>query len=271
MSLSQGAPSRGALLQDRVCVVVGVGPGMGRDAALRLAAEGADIVLAARSGERLAAVAAEVESQGRRALCVPTDATDDGSVAALVDATVAEFGRLDVLVNNAFSQPPFETLEQVSIDTWNESLAINCTAALRTSKAVLPVMRTQGAGSIVNVATMSIRNNRPNFGAYAAAKSALTSLTRTLANEVGPDGIRVNAVCPGFILGDSVRTYLAATAEQNGITYDDQYARITDQIPLRFIPDSHQICGTVVFYASDLSVACTGTSLDVNGGQWMTW
>ena len=260
-----------ALLDDRVCVVVGVGPGMGRDAALRFAAEGADVVLAARSSAQLDTVANEVRAQGRRALCVPTDATDDASVAALVDATVAEFGRLDVLVNNAFSQPPFESLEQVSIDTWNESLAINCTAALRTSKAVLPVMRAQGAGSIVNVATMSIRNNRPNFGAYAAAKSALTSLTRTLANEVGPDGIRVNAICPGFILGDSVRTYLAATAEQNGITYDEQYVRITDQIPLRFIPDSHQICGAVVFYASDLSVACTGTSLDVNGGQWMTW
>ena len=260
-----------ALLDEQVCVVVGVGPGMGRDAALRLAAEGAHVVLAARSPDRLESVAAEVRDQGRRALCVPTDATDDASVAALVAATVAEFGRLDVLVNNAFRQPPFETLEQVSVETWNDSLAINCTAALRTSKAVLPVMRAQGKGSIINIATMSIRNNRPLFGAYAAAKSALTSLTRTLANEVGPDGIRVNAVCPGFILGDSVRAHLASTAEQNGITYDEQYARTTEQIPLRFIPDSAQICGTVVFYASDLSIACTGTSLDVNGGQWMTW
>jgi NAD(P)-dependent dehydrogenase (short-subunit alcohol dehydrogenase family) len=260
-----------ALLDDRVCVVVGVGPGMGRDAALRLAAEGAAVVLAARSSDRLESVAAEVRAMGRRALCVRTDATDDASVAALVDATIAEFGRLDVLVNNAFRQPPFETLEEVSMETWNESLAINCTAALRTSKAVLPTMRAQGKGSIVNIATMSIRNNRPNFGAYAAAKSALTSLTRTLANEVGPDGIRVNAVCPGFILGDSVRAYLASTAEQNGITYEEQYDRITVQIPLRFIPDSAQICGTVVFYASDLAIACTGTSLDVNGGQWMTW
>jgi NAD(P)-dependent dehydrogenase (short-subunit alcohol dehydrogenase family) len=259
------------LLDDRVCVVVGVGPGMGRDAALRFAAEGADVVLAARSSDRIESVATEVREKGRRALCVPTDATDAASVAALVEATVGEFGRVDVLVNNAFRQPPFETLEEVSMETWNGSLAINCTAALRTSKAVLPTMRAQGSGSIVNIATMSIRNNRPNFGAYAAAKSALTSLTRTLANEVGPDGIRVNAVCPGFILGDSVRTYLATTAEQNGISYDEQYARITEQIPLRFIPDSAQICGAVVFYASDLSIACTGTSLDVNGGQWMTW
>ena len=260
-----------ALLQDRVCVVVGVGPGMGRDAALRLAEQGADVVLAARSEDRLDAVAEEVRALGRRALCVPTDATDDDAVAELVAETVAEFGRLDVLVNNAFRQPPFETLEQVSMDTWNESLAMNCTAALRTSKAVLATMWAQGGGSIVNIATMSIRNNRPNFGAYAAAKSALTSVTRTLANEVGPDGIRVNAVCPGYIFGDSVRAYLTAMAESKGITYDEQYDLIAGEIALRFIPDSAQICGAVVFFASDLSAACTGTSLDANGGQFMTW
>ncbi|MEQ8839539.1 MAG: SDR family oxidoreductase [Acidimicrobiales bacterium] len=259
------------LLQDRACVVVGVGPGMGRDAALRLAEQGADIVLAARSADRLEDVAQEVRALGRRALCVPTDATDDDAVDALVAATVAEYGRLDVLVNNAFKQPPFETLEQTSMDTWNESLQMNCTVALRTSKAALPTMRAQGGGSIVNIATMSIRNNRPNFGAYAAAKSALTSVTRTLANEVGPDGIRVNAVCPGYIFGASVRAYLTGMAETAGITYEEQYDLIADQIALRFIPDSAQICGTVVFFASDLSAACTGTSLDANGGQWMTW
>lgn len=260
-----------SLLTDRVAIISGVGPGMGRDAALRCAAEGADVVLAARSKDRLDAVAEEVRAMGRRALCVPTDVTDDAAVATLIEQTMGEFGRLDVVVNNAFKQPPFETLEEVSMATWNESLDINCTAALRTSKAALPAMREGGGGSIINIATMSIRNNRPNFGAYAAAKSALTSLTRTMANEVGPDGIRVNAVCPGFIFGDSVRGYLESMAGQKGITYQEQYDLIAGEIALRFIPDSDQICGAVVFYASDLSIAVTGTSLDVNGGHWMTW
>ncbi|MEM7285786.1 MAG: SDR family oxidoreductase [Actinomycetota bacterium] len=259
------------LLEGRVVVVSGIGPGMGRDISLACARQGADIVLAARSADRLDAVAAEVRELGRRALPVPTDVTDDEQVLRLVATTIEEFGRVDTLVNNAFKQPPFATLEGMDMADWNESLEMNCTQAVRFSRAVLPTMRTQGMGSIVNIATLSIRNNRPNFGAYAAAKSALTSVTRTMAQEVGPDGIRVNAVCPGYIMGDSVRWYLESLAEQAGTTYQDEYDRVAGEIALRFIPDSEQIAGAVVFFASELSCAVTGTSLDVNGGLWMTW
>lgn len=259
------------LLEDRVVVVSGIGPGMGRDISLACAQHGADVVLAARSADRLEAVAEEVRALGRRALAVPTDVTDDAQVQHLVASTIDEFGRLDALVNNAFKQPPFATIESMDMDDWNESLEMNCTQAVRFSRAVLPQMRAQGGGSIVNIATLSIRNNRPNFGAYAAAKSALTSVTRTLAQEVGPDGIRVNAVCPGYIMGDSVRWYLNSLAEQAGTTYQDEYDRVAGEIALRFIPDSEQISGAVVFFASELACAVTGTSLDVNGGHWMTW
>lgn len=259
------------LLEGRVVVVSGIGPGMGRDIALACARQGADVVLAARSPDRLEAVAEEVRALGRRAVPVPTDVTDEAQVEHLVGATNEEFGRLDVLVNNAFKQPPFATLEGMDMDDWNESLEMNCTQAVRFSRAVLPTMRKQGAGSIVNIATLSIRNNRPNFGAYAAAKSALTSVTRTMAQEVGPDGIRVNAVCPGYIMGDSVRWYLSSLAEEAGTTYQDEYDRVAGDIALRFIPDSEQISGAVVFFASELACAVTGSSLDVNGGHWMTW
>ena len=153
------------LLEDRVVVVSGIGPGMGRDIALACAHQGADVVLAARSADRLDAVAEEVRALGRRALPVPTDVTDEGQVEALVASTTEQFGRLDVLVNNAFKQPPFATLEGMDMNDWNDSLEMNCTQALRFSRAVLPTMRSQGAGSIVNIATLSIRNNRPNFGA----------------------------------------------------------------------------------------------------------
>ena len=259
------------LLDGQIAIVSGVGPGMGRDAALRLADEGAHIVLAARTASKLDEVGAEVEQRGVQALKVPTDVTDLDQVDALMAATMDAFGRIDVLVNNAFMQPPFETLTDMTMDTWYQSMEVNCTAALKMSRAALPTMRAQKSGSIINIATMSVRNNLPNFGAYAAAKSALTSLTRTMAKEVGPDGVRVNAVCPGFIFGDSVVWYLNQRAEQAGTTYQDEYDRVAGEIALRFIPNSDQICGTVVFYASDLSMACTGTSLDVNGGQWTTF
>lgn len=259
------------LLENRVVIVSGIGPGMGRDISLACARHGADIALAARSPDRLEEVAEELRALGRRAVPVPTDVTDPDQVRNLVERTEAELGPVHALVNNAFSQPSFATLADTELDQWYSSLEINCTAALKTSRAVLPGMRERGTGSIVNIATMSIRNNRPNFGAYAAAKSALTSVTRTMANEEGPAGIRVNAVCPGYIMGDSVRWYLNSLAQEAGITYEQQYDLIASDIALRFIPDSEQISGAVVFYVSELSCAVTGTSLDVNGGHWMTW
>jgi NAD(P)-dependent dehydrogenase (short-subunit alcohol dehydrogenase family) len=260
-----------SLLSERVAIISGIGPGMGRDAALACAREGADVVLAARTPENVNAVAKEVEALGVRALRFPADVTDLGDISRLVDAAVDKFGRIDVLVNNAFVQPPFATLEEIELSAWYQSLEVNCTSALKMSRAVLPIMRGQGTGSIINISTMSIKNNKPLFGAYAAAKSAMTSITRTMAKEVGPDGIRVNAICPGFIFGESVRWYLQSIAEQNGTSYQEEYDRVADEIALRFIPDSEQISGTVIFFASDLSIACTGTSLDANGGHFTTF
>ena len=259
------------LLEGQVAIISGIGPGMGRDAALACAKEGASVVLAARTPSKVESVAAEVADLGGTALAIPTDVTDLDQINALVEATLANFGSIDILVNNAFSQPPFATLEDMELDAWYASLEINCTSALKMSRAVLPTMRSQGTGSIVNISTMSIRTNKPLFGAYAAAKSAMTSMTRTMAHEVGPDGIRVNAVCPGFIFGDSVKFYLHSLAEQNGTSYEIEYSKVANEIALRFIPNSEQICGSVVFFASELSVACTGTSLDVNGGHVTTF
>ncbi|MEC7924779.1 MAG: SDR family NAD(P)-dependent oxidoreductase, partial [Actinomycetota bacterium] len=184
------------LLDGQVAIISGIGPGMGRDAALACTREGAKVALAARTPSKVESVAKEVETLGGSALAIPTDVTDLSQIDHLVESTVAEFGRIDILVNNAFAQPPFETLEEMNLDSWYTSLEVNCTSALKMSRAVLPTMREQGCGSIVNISTMSIRTNKPMFGAYAAAKSAMTSITRTMAKEVGPDGIRVNAVCP---------------------------------------------------------------------------
>jgi len=259
------------LLDGQVAIISGIGPGMGRDAALACTREGAKVALAARTPSKVESVAEEIETLGGSALAIPTDVTDLSQIDHLVESTVDEFGRIDILVNNAFAQPPFETLEEMNLDSWYTSLEVNCTSALKMSRAVLPTMREQGCGSIVNISTMSIRTNKPMFGAYAAAKSAMTSITRTMAKEVGPDGIRVNAVCPGFIFGPSVKGYLESLAQQNGTSYQEEYDKVADEIALRYIPDSEQICGSVIFFASDLSVACTGTSLDVNGGHVTTF
>ena len=253
------------LLENRVVVVSGIGPGMGRDIALACAREGADIALAARSADRLAAVAEEVEALGRRALAVPTDATAEADVARLMDRAESEFGGIDVLVNNAFSQPPFATLEAMALDDWYASMEVNCTAALKMSRAALAPMRRRGGGSIVNIATMSIRNNRPHFGAYAAAKSALTSITRTMAQEVGPDRIRVNAVCPGDIdtaMGDIA---IELAAAQEGITVADMGGEAPAAVALRRRGLGEDVGKVVAWLAGSGSGYVTGVSIPVDG------
>ena len=187
------------LLDGRVAIISGIGPGMGRDAALACSKEGAKVVLAANSS-KVESVADEVAQLGGIALAIPTDVTDLPEIDNLISSTISEFGQIDVLVNNAFVQPPFETLEKMELESWYTSFEVNRTSALKMSRAVLPIMRKQHRGSIINVSTMSIRNNKPMFSAYAAAKSAMTSMTRTMSKEVGPNGIRANAICPDLFL-----------------------------------------------------------------------
>jgi len=257
------------LLEDKIVIVSGIGPGMGRDISLQCAEHGAHIVLASRTLERLEEVAQEVRSLGRHALSVPTDVTDPEQCQALAAATIEEFGRIDVLVNNAFKQPPFELFQDLSLTTWQESVLFNCTAAMQTTQAVLPQMKEQQNGSVVMINTMSIRRAEPYFSAYAAAKSALFSFARSIAAEVGPYGIRVNSVAPGYIWGQSVKWYFETQAKQRNMPFEEVQREITNQLALRRIPDSREISGTVVFLASELSAAVTGHTLDANGGHYL--
>jgi NAD(P)-dependent dehydrogenase (short-subunit alcohol dehydrogenase family) len=254
------------LLDDLVVIVTGVGPGLGRCIARACSAHGASVVLAARTPDRLEKIAAELAGPS---LAVPTDVADAGACAGLVDATVARFGRLDGLVNSAFKQPPLETIDETSMDTWREAFEMNCHVAIQMTKAALPAMRASGGGSVVMITTMSTRNHRPRFGAYAAAKSALASAARTLATELGSDGIRVNSVAPGYIWGEPVRFYLEWQAKERGITYADVERELLAEMPLGRIPTPEEIAETVVFYLSGMSSIVTGTMLDVNAGQFM--
>lgn len=247
----------------------GIGPGMGRDISLAFAREGArGVVLAARTPAKLEAVAAEIEAAGGKALCVPTDITDDDQCARLAAAAVETFGRIDVLVNNAFVQPPFETLEQASIDTWKDALDIDLLGGVRMTKVVAPHMKEQRSGSIVFINSMSARRIRPYFGVYSAAKSALLTTARIFAKELGEFGIRVNSVLPGYIWGPSVEWFFEQQAKQRGITPQEVYDEVASETCLHHIPTSEEIAEAVVFFASDRSRAITGQSLDVNAGHW---
>jgi NAD(P)-dependent dehydrogenase (short-subunit alcohol dehydrogenase family) len=256
------------LLQDRIVVVSGIGPGMGRDISLACAREGAHLVLAARSSERLQALAEELRSHGRRALPVPTDIARPDDCRRLVEAAHAEFGRIDVLVNNAFKGGVEPTVEEADLESWRKIFEVNLFGSIGLSQAVIPHMKAQGGGSIVFVNSMSMRIIEPHFGGYAASKGALLIAAQTLAKELGGDKIRVNSVVPGYIWGEALERYFAHLARQRGTTPEQVYSEIASRTALNHIPTSAEIADAVVFFASDLSRAITGQALDVNGGHF---
>ena len=256
------------LLRDRVGIVSGIGPGVGRCVALAFAREGADVVLAARTAAALETVAAEVRALGRRALPVPTDIAQPADCARLIERTVTEFGRVDVLVNNAFLTHPWGPIESADFDAWRRILDVNLFGSLRLSQLVLPAMRQQGGGSIVMVNTMSTRIVEPNVGGYASSKAALMTATQTLAKEVGKDHIRVNSVVPGYIWSEKLEAYFRHLAKEQGRTYQQVFDDIAGRTALHHIPDSAEIADAVVFFASDLSRVVSGQALDVNGGHF---
>lgn len=257
------------LLEGKVAIVSGVGPGMGRDIALRLAEQGADLLLGARTVAACDAVADEVRALGRRAEAVRLDITDAGSCQAAVDHAVAALGGVDVLVNNAFTDGNHKSFERSTLDEWRATMEVNLWGTLQMTEAAVPAMKARGGGRIVMINSMSAHRIQPRYGAYATSKGALETATKALAIELGQHGIRVNGVFPGYIWGDKVAAYFEHLAGQAGITPEEQYRKVADETALRYLPHSSEIAGSVVFFASELSNPVTGQSLDVNCGHWI--
>jgi NAD(P)-dependent dehydrogenase (short-subunit alcohol dehydrogenase family) len=256
------------LLKGRIAIVSGIGPGVGKEVAYAFAREGADVVLAARTASALEEVALGIQKRRQKALCVPTDISKPEDCERLVELAVKQFGRVDVLVNNAFLTHPWGPVEKADFSAWRKILDVNLFGSLRLSQLVIPHMRRHGGGSIVMVNTMSMRIIEPNVGGYASSKAALMTATQTLAKEVGPDGIRVNSVVPGYIWSDKMEAYFQQLAQQQGRRFEEVRDEVAVKTALHHIPDSSEIADAVVFFASDLSRACTGQALDVNGGHY---
>jgi NAD(P)-dependent dehydrogenase (short-subunit alcohol dehydrogenase family) len=256
------------LLEGKVALVSGAGPGLGRDIALAFGREGATVVVGARTAERTEALAAEVAERGATALAVRLDIADRESCAAAVATVVERFGRLDVLVNNAFSDGDHRRFLDADLDRWRSTMDVNFFGTLQLTQAVAPQMVSQGDGRIVMINTMSAVRMRPGFGAYTGSKAALAAVTKILAAELGEHGIRVNGVHPGYIWGDSVEMYFDHLAKRKGITPEEQYREVADEAALRYLPPSSEIAEAVVFFASDMSRPVTGQALGVNAGHW---
>ncbi len=255
------------LLNDKVVVISGVGPALGTTLARRCAEEGADLVLAARTVERLEDVAGQVRGLGRRALAVGTDITDDQQVADLVAAAGAEFGRVDVLINNAFRVPSMKPFADTSFEHIRETVELTVLGALRLIQGFTPAL-TEAKGSVVNVNSMVVRHSDPKQGAYKLAKSALLAMSQSLASELGPAGIRVNSVLPGYIWGGTLQSYFQHQATKYGTTVEQIYQAAATNSDLLRLPTEDEVASAILFMASDLSSGITGQTLDVNCGEY---
>jgi sorbitol-6-phosphate 2-dehydrogenase len=261
-------------LQDRIAVVTGGGQGLGQAICLRLAAEGCDIVVADLNEQTAQDTAAKVRNEtGRRAIAVKVDVTDEAQVEAMVNRTVAEFGRLDVLVSNAGILIAEEITEFPS-EKWRAVMNVNLFGYFLTAKHAARVMKSQKKGSIIEINSKSGKKGSFKNSAYAASKFGGIGLTQSIALDLAEEGVRVNCVCPGNLLDSPLWTQgpnslYKQYAKKWGITEEAVRQKYVDQVPMKRGCSYEDVCNVVVFLASDQSSYMTGQAINVTGGQEM--
>ena len=245
--------------EGKVAIVTGAGRGMGRAVALRFAAGGASVAVNDLRLEDAQRVADELQSSGAKSLAVEGDVTDNGDVQRVVNSTIDAFGSVHILINNAGVLRPTPVIE-IEEDEWDFVVGVNLKGTYLCSRAVLPAMRDQGWGRIVNFSSTAGKNVSTVGGAhYTAAKAGILGFTRHLAKEEAGHGITVNSVCPGLIDTEMVRDTVSDARA-------DAYAA---SFPIQRLGQPEEVAELVAFLASDRASYITGASLDINGGDLM--
>lgn len=245
-------------LSNQVAVVTGAGRGIGEGIARVLSEAGAAVLLAARRGDEVERVAKELRSMGRRAIAAPTDVTDDDAVEALAQRAKAEFGALDIWVNNAGGSPARRPLSEITRAEWDHAIALNLTAVWVCSVVAAKHMR--DGGRIVNISSAAGHGPMPGSGHYAAAKAGVNNLTQTLAAELGPR-VRVNAISPGAVPTEIMMTAL-------GLSHADLPALEKGlHLPMARLGTPEDLGAAVLYFCSPASSWVTGQVLKVTGGM----
>ena len=257
-----------ALLKDQVCIVTGAGQGLGRVVALEMAAEGAAVILLERNAETAAAVEAEIGRRGGRAQPYALDVTDYDAYGAAVADVLRKFGKIDVLVNNAAINPPTATILQDKLEDWRRTIQINLEAVYMGSKLAAPHMAQRKSGRIIHIASIQGFASSGTVGSYNAAKGGILALTKSMAVELGPYDILVNAVAPGFML--TPMSIVDGVDETKTPEFIEWYVN-KGKIPLRRTGYPEDVSGTVIFLASSYCRYMTGQLLVVDGGLMSTF
>ena len=242
----------------KIALVTGASRGIGRAIAVGMARRGFDVAIndIERQKDALEEVASEIEAAGRRALSLYADVSNKAEVEAMAQKTIETFGRIDAIVNNAGILIASD-VEHLAEQHWDSVLDVNAKGTFLVIQAVLPQMKKQNYGRIVNIASIGGKHGAPEQAHYSASKAAVMGFTRVLAQEVGAYGITANCICPGIILTDMGRVNL-----------DDPAVRKSwqDKTAMRRIGDPEDVVGPVAFLASDDAAFVTGQSLNVDGG-----
>lgn len=252
-----------------VAVVTAANRGIGRSIALGFADAGYDLAVTARDPGALGDVVADIERAGRGVLALPCDVADEASVDAMGKAVLERFGRVHTVVANAGIAGPTAPLHEIDLSAWRECMATDVDGVFLTFRAFVPGMIAAGTGSMIAISSMT--GKRPLYGRtpYAAAKMAVIGLVRTLAVELGPHGIRVNAVCPGAVAGPRLDEVVRRQAQSRGVTEDEARAAFTAASPLHRFVAADEIARTCTFLSSDAAASITGEDVNVNAGVAM--
>lgn len=245
-------------LKDRVAIVTGAGQGIGKALALGLSREGAKVVIADIHQDNAVAVKDEIRAAGAIASAIATNVSDEMSVEAMVENCIEEFGKIDILINNA-GIFPVSSVEEMQEEEWDRVIGTNLLGAFLSSKAVASKLIKQESGRIISISSGRAFQGAKNAAHYASSKAGIIGFSKALALELAPHRITVNVICPG----------ITDTAQPRGHQTEEQIYAQAQKIPLGRIGQPEDLVGTAVFLASDAAAFITGQTIIVNGGSIM--
>ena len=254
-------------LGERVAVVTGGSQGIGREIALLLAAEGADLVIAARRTDKLERTADELSGLGVQVLAITADvATPDGPTA-IADAALSKFGRVDILINNA-GKGHNKPIDELTDDDWYASIDLNLMSAVRMCRGLVPQMRDRGWGRVINISTRVALEPDQYFAAYAASKAGLINFSKNLANAYSSDGVLTNCIVPGLIRSEAIDQAAQKSSAETGLTVDEVMARTMKKrpIPAGRLGEPSDVAGLVALLCSERGSWITGGCFTIDGG-----